>query len=466
MEINNTPFSITEYRRLECQFGPHYYKEKPQKSTRLRLQGSRKMGCHAHILIKQCNIYPQYKISDEECTKSTLRTLREKKMRLLKAELQDNPDAIETKTMWFISLPSEDAHSGHPTGKGVAGFSQRMNDKVAAKVVEIVAEGITEVTQVRNLLRHYVVHDLCKDEQPDPNDRAYFPMDVDIKNHIYMTKRSLQLSCLDQENASLKIQEWKETDKESTHFFRSYVRKDVKNETVQPTQHLHSVEEENSKRYIGNDGIDDTIAIDDDGSYDQPLLWVYQTDWQKELLARYGNSISLIDATYKTTRYELALFFICVRTNVGYSVVAEFIVQSETAENIQEALSVLKQWNPEWYPSYFMTDYSEAEMTALEKAFPATTIFLCDFHREQAWVRWTRDHKHGLSPTEAEELLDLLRACAWAPSSDGADPGQHYQLSVSQLKQSSVWKNHQSVRQWLTNYWLPIPEVNNKQPMA
>ena len=124
-----------------------------------------------------------------------------------------------------------------------------------------------------------------------------------------MAKRSLQLSCLDQENARLKVQEWKETDKESTHFFRSYVRKDIRNKTVRPTQHLHSVEEEN-KRYIGNDG---TIAIDDDGTYDQPLLWVYQTDWQKELLACCGNSISLIDATYKT-RYELALFFICVRT--------------------------------------------------------------------------------------------------------------------------------------------------------
>ena len=35
--------------------------------------------------------------------------------------------------------------------------------------------------------------------------------------------------------------------------------------------------------------------------------------------------------------------------DVGYSVVAEFIVQSETAYNIQEALEVLKQWNWEWY---------------------------------------------------------------------------------------------------------------------
>ena len=41
---------------------------------------------------------------------------------------------------------------------------------------------------------------------------------------------------------------------------------------------------------MGNDGIDDTIAIDDDGTYDQPLKWVYQTVWQKELLVHYGNS--------------------------------------------------------------------------------------------------------------------------------------------------------------------------------
>ena len=81
------------------------------------------------------------------------------------------------------------------------------------------------------------------------------------------------------------------------------------------------------------------------------------SDWQKELIARYGNFISLIDATYKTTWYELALFFICVRTNVGYSVVAVFIVQSDSAENIQEALNILKQWNLKWCPGYFMTDY-------------------------------------------------------------------------------------------------------------
>ena len=51
-------------------------------------------------------------------------------------------------------------------------------------------------------------------------------------------------------------------------------------------------------------------------------------------------------------------FFICVKTNVGYSVVGEFITQAETAEQISEALQQLRLWNPKWSPRFFMTDYS------------------------------------------------------------------------------------------------------------
>ena len=112
--------------------------------------------------------------------------------------------------------------------------------------------------------------------------------------------------------------------------------------------------------------------------------------WQGELLQKYGNTITLMDATYKTTRYDLALFFICVRTNVGYQVVGEFITQSETSEQIAEALTILKSWNPSWNPPYFMVDYSDAELGAIEQVFPLCKVFLCDFHREQAWERWVK----------------------------------------------------------------------------
>ena len=68
----------------DCQFGHHYYKEKPQKSSRVRIQGSRKMGCLAHITIKKCTLYPDYSLQPDEDGKSTIRTLKEKKWQHLR----------------------------------------------------------------------------------------------------------------------------------------------------------------------------------------------------------------------------------------------------------------------------------------------------------------------------------------------------------------------------------------------
>ena len=63
---------------------------------------------------------------------------------------------------------------------------------------------------------------------------------------------------------------------------------------------------------------------------------------------------------------NLHCFFLAVKTNVGYSVVGEFIVQSETTEQITEALEILSSWNPK----FFMTDYPEAEIGAITSVFP------------------------------------------------------------------------------------------------
>ena len=148
--------------------------------------------------------------------------------------------------------------------------------------------------------------------------------------------------------------------------------------------------------------------------------WVHQTEWQRDILAKYGNTMTLMDATYKTTKYDVPLFFLTVRTNAGYTVVAEFIVQTETIVCINEALYIVKKLNPDWNPTFFMCDYSEAEITPLETVFPSTMVYICDFHREQCWERWVRDHKHGLTKSEGDQLLDLLHDCTLACSSDQA----------------------------------------------
>ena len=76
-----------------------------------------------------------------------------------------------------------------------------------------------------------------------------------------------------------------------------------------------------------------------------------------------------MDATYKTTVFDLPLFFVVVKTNVNYQVVATFIVEHETSNSIKEALHELKVQNPDWKPSYFLTDFDESEINALESEF-------------------------------------------------------------------------------------------------
>ena len=96
------------------------------------------------------------------------------------------------------------------------------------------------------------------------------------------------------------------------------------------------------------------------------LLLVYQSEWQAKMMKRYGEEMLLLDATYRTTRYTLPLFFLAVPTNVDYQVVAAFVVQDEDTESIQEALMLIKAWNQDFQPKFAMTDYCLAEINALE----------------------------------------------------------------------------------------------------
>jgi len=247
---------------------------------------------------------------------------------------------------------------------------------------------------------------MCTGNLPNPNDRAYNPTLDDIRNHISKAKRAMQLSVIDQENALRKIERWSEISPSSRYFFRPY--KEMKSKPMETMQCQSNSTAE---------------SLDD--CYEESLLWVHQEPWQQQLMLKYGNIISLMDATYKTTQYDLPLFFISVRTNTGYCVVAEFIVQSESSEYIKQALQILKTWNPKWHPKFFMTDYSEAEIGALETSFPGTTVYLCDFHREQAWERWVHDRKHSLTTEDAESVLNHLCACASMPSADSIAKEPH-----------------------------------------
>ena len=44
----------------------------------------------------------------------------------------------------------------------------------------------------------------------------------------------------------------------------------------------------------------------------QTLIVVNQSSWQKRLLERFGNELTFLNATYRTTKYAFPLFFFFV----------------------------------------------------------------------------------------------------------------------------------------------------------
>ena len=146
-----------------------------------------------------------------------------------------------------------------------------------------------------------------------------------------------------------------------------------------------------------------------------------------------------MDATYKTTKYAIPLFFVCVHTNVGYKVVAEFLCQNEDNECIAEALNIIKSWNPTWKPKYFMVDYSMAEIITIESEFPDVAVYICDFHREQGWVK---AGKNGLTVGEQKIFLELMQAISRARSETS------YKKAVESSRKSTLYMGNPKVQEY------------------
>ena len=163
-----------------------------------------------------------------------------------------------------------------------------------------------------------------------------------------------------------------------------------------------------------------------------------------------------MDATYKTCKLALPLFFLVVKTNVGYSVIAEFIIQHEDTSSIAEALGLLKEtWDREGIKvRNFMIDCQQSEENAICGMFPESCVYLCGFHRLQVWLRWLVNTKNGVSGHK-DQVLNLLCNIAEATTEE------KYTGALLRLQKSYVWSKHAKLRNYYTQQWAPKKLVRN-----
>ena len=145
---------------MDCQYGHHYFLKKQGKNKQVRLQDTKKIGCQAKIKIKSFTLYPKYSLPKQSLSSRQQKQLQEEVLEQLRQDLASGK-AVQAERKYFVSLPTEEAHSGHPTGH-CSGFSQRIHPLLIEQITEIVSAGITNTGEVKRLLRHYTRNTLAK----------------------------------------------------------------------------------------------------------------------------------------------------------------------------------------------------------------------------------------------------------------------------------------------------------------
>ena len=75
-------------------------------------------------------------------------------------------------------------------------------------------------------------------------------------------------------------------------------------------------------------------------------------------------------------------------------------------------------------------------------------MYLCSFHREQAWERWTSRKESGLNGEERQIALNLMRKIAHSESI------AECQGCITVLQNSLIWNKYAEFRKWFTKTWL------------
>ncbi|XP_078600554.1 uncharacterized protein LOC144875486 [Branchiostoma floridae x Branchiostoma japonicum] len=443
--FDGSPFQLVGTKVYECHLGKDrnaaakdkYHAQRQAQSLedhafqarRCSVQTTKKMNCPVQFTVYHIIKFPDDKFKIDKDTDAR----RRKASKDLKKAIDQKPSSVQATVQFHTCFPTLTEHKNHPTVGEVAELREGVDERVKGRIRTLALNGVKDIREMRRHLDAYVNDDLFKEQDlPPTTRRRYNPTDKDIRNNMDKSKDRIKNSKEDQCNVQVMCNR-----------LQSYIiTVDVKCKIL--TSRWLSKGDCNIMYRPSQKQTDGSVTT---------LLYCYQAAWQARLLQKYGNQMCLLDATYRTCRFDLPLFFLCVRTNVCYAVVGFFIITNEAAEDIEEALQVFKDWNSSWTPSHFMVDFSRAEMNALAEVFPGETskVHLCDFHREKSWVEWVRKGANGVSH-EQQTVLKLLRNLA------ASSTQEEFLSSLSNLQDSDVWNESEKLRDYISHIWLPEAE--------
>jgi len=102
-----------------------------------------------------------------------------------------------------------------------SGLNQKMDPELAVLIELYVRENINNTSEIKNLLKNHVHHQIFKGENlPEPSNKRFYPPTSTILQHIRRAQRKISHSLFDQDCLQQKIKEWTDNDSTANTYFR------------------------------------------------------------------------------------------------------------------------------------------------------------------------------------------------------------------------------------------------------
>ena len=469
IKFSGVPFVILNSRSYKCHQGKDKNKscndKKKQKKLnkltpasvsehafpkqRYRKQPTKKQNCPVQFSVKKVLYFPSHQISIDSTTyaqkkmaaklKQDLANLISSNDPLISQDQEVSPGAVQANLAFVTKFPKQSDHFGYHHLGEAAGIVERLDPRVQDYIKSLAKSGATSHNEILRRTSDFVAENTELDSNNDFLRRRFKPKHKVITNIIASVRNDSMHSKIDQENVMKLKNKWE------GNANISFDPKGSNPQFENLVDQLDRLADGEELDELDEEWEDVLLSSKDQNNCDGKLCFVYQSENMQRLYQKYGAHLVLLDATHKTMKYALPLYFLVVQSNVNFQVVGIIVLEEESADLLIKALSKVKEWSPDIKPKYGMTDFDDAETLALEAVFPGILLFLCDFHREQAWRRWGMKNENGVSHIY-DFFIARLRRVAKALTPTECDQ------AIEDLRS---WENFNLIEKYFNSTWLP-----------
>lgn len=132
-----------------------------------------------------------------------------------------------------------------------------------------------------------------------------------------------------------------------------------------------------------------------DNVSDNDFVLCLQTEFQKDMLKKFGSAIICVDTTHGTNQYDFLLTTLLVVDEFGEGIPCAWMLSNrEDVLMLMVFFQAIKDRVGEIKTDFFMSDMAEQFFTAWKAVFKAnsTKKLICTWHVDRAWRNGVREH--------------------------------------------------------------------------